>query len=86
MTLKRNQVSFSPSAVRVAHPLTLSVLSEPTIFRPSMATRPETPFFTITSLFRFPKEPKLFASLDLKLAHVIFTLHLKLGFAPPALS
>jgi hypothetical protein len=75
MTLKRNQVSFSPSAVRVAHPPTLIVLSEPTIFRPSKATRPETPLCTITSFFSFPKEPKLFASFVLRLAHVIFRLH-----------
>lgn len=86
MTVKRNQVSFSPSALRVAHPLTLRVLSEPTIFRPSTATRPDTPVRTITSFLNFPKEPKLFESLVLKLAHVIFTLHRKFGFAPPALS
>jgi hypothetical protein len=75
MTSKRNQLSFSPSALRVSHPLTLKVLWEPTIFRPPMATRPETPFRTITSFLSLPNDPKAFVSFVRRLAHVILTLH-----------
>jgi len=86
MTLKRNQLSFSPRALRVFHPLTLKVLVEPTIFRPLTATRPETPLRTITSFFNFPKDPNAFVSFDLSDDHVIVRLQRKLGFAPPARS